>query len=120
MYLRQHVDRAPTRCRSVALAMGEGNFHELLADGEGWIQRRHRLLVNHCALAAAHLPKRLGRKRRHVDATQQDPAAHELSGSPEMTHDGETDCRLATTRFTDQTEAFAGSKFERDVCDRRH
>ena len=66
----QHLGRPLARLRLGHLLVVERHLHQLLADQQRRVQRRHRLLVDHGDLGAAQLAQLLLAHRGHVAALE--------------------------------------------------
>src|SRR6476646_9398047 len=81
------------------------------------IERAHRLLENHCNVAAAdrpHLPRREVTKILAVE----DDFAGDIRAAWQQPEESEAGDRLAAAAFADDSNAFAGLKREADVARR--
>ena len=56
----QNLDGAFSRVGGRNVLVTHRHFNQLGLDGEAWIERRHRLLINHGDLGAAQLAQFLG------------------------------------------------------------
>src|SRR5512142_1645520 len=87
--------------------MERERFHDLLADGEHRVERRHGLLKNHANPAAANRAHLLAvrRKFQKVSTAEPDLAARNASGrcGDELQH-CELTYRLTATAFADQAD----------------
>ena len=95
----------------------DDRFHDLSADGEHRVQRRHRLLKDHADVAAAdrlHLP--LGQADQ-IAAEERDFARFDAGGRGEEPHDRERRDAFAGTAFADDAERAALLEFEREIVD---
>ena len=97
----------------------ERHLHQLLAQGQAGIQRRHRLLVDHGDLVAAQLPQFLVAEVGHVPALVAHLAADDAAVLAEVAHDRHGDRRLAASGLADQADALAAPEGQVEVDDRR-
>ena len=100
--------------------MQDDRFHDLRADGEHRVERRHRLLKDHADVAAAdrlHLP--LGQADQ-VAAEERDPARFDAGGRRQQPHDRERRDALARAALADDAERAALLDAKRDIVDRLH
>ncbi len=115
-----------SRSRSIVFLAGLGfadllvqddRFHDLRADGEHRVERRHRLLEDHADVAAAdrlHLP--LGQPHEVV-AEERDAARFDAGGRRQQPHDRERRDALAGAAFADDAERAARLEAERQIVD---
>ena len=95
----------------------DDRFHDLSADGEHRVQRRHRLLKDHADVAAAdrlHLP--LGQPHE-VAAEERDAARFDAGGRGQQPHDRERRDALAGAALADDAERAALLEAEREIVD---
>ena len=87
--------------------MDPQSFTDLSTDLRRGVERTHRVLGNEGDLISALGLHFLFRERRQVDPVELDTAPRDPTVPGQEAHDGETCRRLATARFTDETDAFA-------------
>ena len=95
----------------------DDRFHDLRADGEHRVQRRHRLLEDHADVAAAdrlHLP--FG-QADEIAAEERDSARFDAGGRREQPHDRERRDAFAGAAFADDAERAAVLELEREIID---
>jgi hypothetical protein len=106
-----NVSNSTARARlSLAhIEVDQQRLHDLEPDVEHRVERSHRLLEDHCDVAAAHLAHLVFREVEQVAALEQDAAGdHAPGGLRKQAHDGERRNRLAAARLADQRNDFAG------------
>src|SRR4029079_8289155 len=113
--LGQKLSGAPACLAAADRAVGADRLGPRLADREGRVERRLRVLEDHAdAVAAKPAPGRL-RERQHVLALEVDPALH-LRQPRQEAHDRERQGRLAAAGLADEPEDLALADLERHVA----
>src|SRR6185312_8577285 len=117
----------PSRCageamptlarRSTARALAAAlDLDQLLADGPGRVQRRHRLLEDHGHAAAAEAIAGGGSESREVEAVEGKAGGVGAGGPRQEPHDGQRGDGLAAARLADEAHGLAAGHIEGDVA----
>jgi len=105
---RGPVDGSP----AILLAAGAQCLHDLGADAHNGIQRRLRLLKDHCDPASADAPDfRLGAVA-DVSSVEKDATFRNSTGGREETQDRQSGERLSAPGLTDQGERLPGEEIK--------
>ena len=102
------------------VAVQQDAFGDLLADGHGGIERRHRVLGDERHLVPPDLAHLLLVERGQVPAEQRDAPADHMPVVRQQPHDGQAGGALAAAGLPDDPDALALTHVEGDVVDRHH
>ena len=97
--------------------MDQNSFRDLLANRDGRIQCRHRILKNHgeqLATELLHIPVRI---IRNVHAIGIDFAILDLCGFGQQFHDGFAEDALSAAGFAHESQHFAGIQLKAYIPD---
>ncbi len=99
-------------------AMADQHLGELRADGEGRVQRGHRLLEDHRQPVAAQVGQGRLVERQQVAAFEGHAAGDMRSGPRQQAHDRQRRHALAAAGLADHAQGFAGIDREGHAVDR--
>ena len=116
--LLQQKHRAIPRFPAGYASMLQHRFFELVANGEGRVQARHRLLENHADAVAAQLGHAAMRELQQVHAVEQDAVAGADRPLRQEPHQRQRGKGLAAAGLADDAQRFAHVDGEVDLLDR--
>ncbi len=93
--------------------MQKDRFGDLVAAGEDWIERRHRILEDHGDMAPTQLAQVPRRQLQDIDPVYQDLAAGDHRVGRKKAHHAKRRDRLAAAAFSDQSEDC--SRLDREI-----
>ncbi len=120
LHFAQHLDRPVVRGRGADALVDHRDFHQLAPDRHHRIEARHRVLVDHRDAPPAHRAQRSSVERGEIAPLEEDAAAHEAAGPPQVPHDRERDGGLATAGLAHETHGLARVHAEAERGDDRH
>jgi hypothetical protein len=97
----EEMDGAVARGAARCLAMALQHFDELIADGVGRVERRHRLLEDHRHAIAADIGHTPFAETKEVEAVEDEPRRLALGTAWQQVHERERGQRLAAAGFAD-------------------
>ena len=115
-----HVERSCARLLLRDFVVDQRHFHQLPVDQHGWVERGHRLLVDHRDFRAAKGAQLLAGERGHVAAVEADRAAGDFAGAGQIAHHRERDRRFAAAEFADEPHRLAGHDLAGEIHHRRN
>ena len=124
--LAQEVDSLRTGLLARGAVMDANRFRDLIADGEHRVQARHRILKDHCDVAAAELGHAiLGQVQEVDDLAVASAEADRTAFNParragEKAHDGKAGHGLPRPGLADDREGLALGDAERHPVDGAH
>ena len=103
-----HFDRAPLGFGFAHLVVDQRRLHQLPADPHGWIERGHRLLIDHRDLGAANPAHFLLGERRDVASLELDLTLRHAADLRQIAHHRQRDGRFAASGFADESHRLTG------------
>ena len=116
--LLQQPHRPVTGRRRACPPVPPLRFDELVADGVGGVQRRHRLLEDHAHPVSPDVGHLSLREPEEILAVEREPPRASLRARGQEVHERERGQRLAATRFADDGEGAAPLDPEADLLHR--
>ena len=110
-----HFDRPPLGLGARDLVVTQRRLHQLPADPHGWIERGHRLLIDHRDLGAADFAHLAFRQSGDVAALEADGALGHAADLRQIAHHRQRDRRFAASGLADQPHRGAGHHLAREI-----
>ena len=120
LHLAQHLDRPGVRRGGADALVEHRDFHELTPDRHHRIEAGHRILVDHRDAPPAYRAELFVVERGEVAPLEEDAAAHEAAGPPQVAHDRERDGGLAAAGLADEAHGLARAHAEAQRGNDRH
>jgi hypothetical protein len=98
--------------------VGKKREPHLVGDGQDRIERRHRVLEDHCDPAAAHAAKVLLGQADELDPLEPDRTRDDAAGRVDEAEQREARHALARSGFADEPKHLAATEREGDAVDR--